>query len=627
MDSEVTKRDFNLAAKILLGLTVLGCAVGIVTNIINFSSYSRLGIGGNQTHLLKEALMNALIIVSAVLIYRRNKYGLYLFLFLAILRVFVTIPTGTDISYSYYLGGKTAYFIRDFIPFAIAMCFKKNGISGWKALTASDDYIETHTIIKDYESTNIEATPAEFETSEKEDSQVVQQAVTSAADTPVHAEIITQQETNVAAEKVPDNMAVKAESVSPNNSLADNDEDKPRKPHKPIKWKTVFPIVGGSVIGAAIIALVIVVLSGTYPEHFDSFGDKFKHRFGMHNNSLAKEYLEKFRSAEKAGLDEMSKEFAEVAYKANPSNRIVLDSLSQVYYELGETWTDDIPFYEKAIEVCEKGLKKYPNDKELMRTYIRSSYQISDKDGGKSNDSKEHRKNAYKMAEKLLLEDPNSMLGYYVMCFKSSDDKDWKSLLRWAEKGLAQEGYSNNPQFMYFKAKGLFETGQYGAAKEVYYQAEKIEPNNYLHAQYAIIGGLPCEILSVEIENTMNDQTIVTKAGNTLYDDITRYLGPVVTVKPLRNGRFNFDIKFFQDGELRTGDSSPDGYSYSSSARLQGSDKQTIRLGGWGSDKPGHWGNGGYRIEIWWAGEKLFTKSFNVYSGYWHNLGYGNRFD
>lgn len=622
---ESSKRDFNTAAHALLGLSAFAVIMAIVNSITNMQLQSMMGYS-NST-LVAEIVCDVLILAAIVLTFMKKRVGLIALTVIFIIRMFATIPWGSDVSSAYMLGGKTVLFLRDFGLFAIAMCFKKNGISGWKSMLASDEYVEKNTIKSVGD--KIDSTqPQVVEAAADSDVAIEKQGTVETIIEPQITERIVCQTKPLDAPI--DEVSIK--EVEPQKELSGPEETQVKtkhasRPRKKINWKKLLTIAIPVAVAAGLLSLVIVVLSDTYPDHFGSFGAKFKYHFGMHNNHLAKEYLEKHRSAEQAGLDEMSKEFAEVAYKANPSNRIVLDSLSQVFYVLGETWTDDVPFYKKAIDICNEGLKKYPDDKELMRTYIRSSFRLSDKDDGKNVSAKEYRTDAFKMSERLLLEDPNSMLGFYMMCIKTSDDKEWQSLLRWAEKALAQEGHNEEPDFLYFKAKALYETGKHDAAKDLYLQAESINPSNYLHAQYAIIGGFPCEILSVNMENRMGDGTIITKAGNTLYDDNTIYIVPVLTVKPLRTGSFSFDIKFFQGGNLSTGSSSPDGYSYSSQATLQGSTNQTISLGGWGYDTPGNWEDGGYRIEIWWAGERLFTKSFSVYSGFWHNLGYGNRFD
>lgn len=140
----VDKRDFNIAAKVFLGLAMVSLIMGCVTNLINYSTYSKLGLGSSQSHLIIEAIFNVLLVVAAVLIFARKKYALVAFVVLAFIRMFATIPQGTDVSTSYYLGGKTVILLRDIGLFCLAMFFKKNGITGWQAFFADDEFIESH---------------------------------------------------------------------------------------------------------------------------------------------------------------------------------------------------------------------------------------------------------------------------------------------------------------------------------------------------------------------------------------------------------------------------------------------------------------------------------------------------
>ena len=49
-------------------------------------------------------------------------------------------------AFSYFLGTQFAYFIRDFGLFFTAMFFKKDGISGWASMLASEEYVDANTI-------------------------------------------------------------------------------------------------------------------------------------------------------------------------------------------------------------------------------------------------------------------------------------------------------------------------------------------------------------------------------------------------------------------------------------------------------------------------------------------------
>ena len=66
------------------------------------------------------------------------------------------------------------------------------------------------------------------------------------------------------------------------------------------------------------------------------------------------------------------------------------------------------------------------------------------------------------------------------------------------------------------------------------------------------------------------------------------------------------------DGNLRTGNSSPSGYSYSETLYI-GSGRGQQRVMGWGNKEKGYWKAGNYRIEFWYNNSCIFTKTFTIY--------------
>lgn len=623
---ENVNRDFNGAAKFFLGLSMFATIMAIINGFLTIKNYSLLGLNGSNTIVI-EIVMDFLILVAAVLTFMKKPYGLVALTLLFIIRMFVTVDYSSSISVAGQLGGKTALLLRDFGLFAIAMCFRKDGIAGWKSMLASEEYVRDHTVIKE-EPKNESTLPVvddgpEIINDNMDDNNDSKEPVLEATEEKQYSSVSA---TPLYEEAV----------MGENNEEDTNVQTEPDMPHlnntdtrskKRINWRRILPIAIPSLCGAALLALLIVVLAGDYPENFDSLGDKFKYYFNLPNNRLAKEYLEKYRSAEQAGLDEMSKIFAETARLAYPSNHDVIDTLTHVFFELGVANDSDKEFYKKAIAISERGLDKYPKDVYLMDQYIRASYNLSLKKASSDINPTAYKEKAYTMAERLLLLEPLDPLALDVMCRKAMNQEDWNNLMKWSEKGLVLKESSFYSEFLYFNAKALFENHEYAKAQEMYFAAEKIESESNLHAALARIGGIPCKVLSVEIENRASDGKVITKAGSTIYDDNTRYLAPVLKVEPYRTGRFNFQVKLFHNGKLSSGDSSPAGYSFDDDALLATSGPQTIKLQGWGSDTPGNWDDGGYRVEIWWEGEQLYTYSFNIYSGFWHNLGYGNRFD
>ena len=96
---EDQRRDFNTVAKVLLGLSLFSTVIAILNSISRISINSYMGM--SSTMAFKEIIFDVLIICAGILTYMKKKYGLIAFTFLFIIRIFATIPTNTDIAYSY----------------------------------------------------------------------------------------------------------------------------------------------------------------------------------------------------------------------------------------------------------------------------------------------------------------------------------------------------------------------------------------------------------------------------------------------------------------------------------------------------------------------------------------------
>jgi hypothetical protein len=125
--------------------------------------------------------------------------------------------------------------------------------------------------------------------------------------------------------------------------------------------------------------------------------------------------------------------------------------------------------------------------------------------------------------------------------------------------------------------------------------------------------GLPFIFTNVEVANCDENNNVVQDFGSTIWDFKTMYLTPRITIKPLEgNGTHKLYIKFYKGNELRSGSSSPEGYSYSSEVTISGTGEQVITLSGWGSSTAGHWPMGKYRFEFWYGDYCIGSKTFNV---------------
>lgn len=123
----------------------------------------------------------------------------------------------------------------------------------------------------------------------------------------------------------------------------------------------------------------------------------------------------------------------------------------------------------------------------------------------------------------------------------------------------------------------------------------------------------PFVIYKVEIGNVYYERTIETDYGNTIYSSRTMFLQPKIYYKGFKAGNYEIQVKWFRpDGSLRTGTSSPYGYSQSESYSLN-EGNHSIEFRGWGDKTMGNWGSGEYRLEIWYDGRCAFVKQFRIY--------------
>ena len=136
-------RDFNGAAKLFLLIPIFT----LVTSILTTISKIRIGamLGYSVSGYVIQIIFSILVIAAAIFTLTRKRFGLISLLTIIVLKVFATYPGG-NMAFSYFLGTQFAYFIRDFGLFFIAMFFKKDGISGWASMLASEEYVEANTI-------------------------------------------------------------------------------------------------------------------------------------------------------------------------------------------------------------------------------------------------------------------------------------------------------------------------------------------------------------------------------------------------------------------------------------------------------------------------------------------------
>ncbi len=127
------------------------------------------------------------------------------------------------------------------------------------------------------------------------------------------------------------------------------------------------------------------------------------------------------------------------------------------------------------------------------------------------------------------------------------------------------------------------------------------------------ISEIPFIITKLEVANADENKNIIQDYGETIWDYKTKFLTPRITVKPFKStGTYTIFVKLYKDGSLRTGTSSPSGYSYANTVTISGNSSQVFTLSGWGSKTAGHWSTGEYRFEIWYDDYCIGSKTFKV---------------
>ena len=126
------------------------------------------------------------------------------------------------------------------------------------------------------------------------------------------------------------------------------------------------------------------------------------------------------------------------------------------------------------------------------------------------------------------------------------------------------------------------------------------------------------EITGLLFANSDNRGTIIDDFGSTLYAGELKYLqakiiykGKVSAAKELK-----LYIKIVdEDGTLRTGKGSPEGYTTSSVVKVEPGAGRSSLLVGWGNNYGTSYAAGQYNYQIWYNGNILFEKKVRVYSG------------
>lgn len=592
------KRDFNLAAKSFLYLSLVANLILVISCFVKIRLNSSLEISTIQP--VVNMLFTIAILITGMFIFRVSKIALTLFISLFIARLFVVSSLGGGYGFAFNLGGNMWLIIRDLLPFMIALCFKKDGISGWKAFFMKISNTESvpETVDNSY---SVFENSKKTDTSYPEKNDSVLNEQTSEATTIVEAnkeniymkiDILENQPlTNDSTEDK--NESSPAISTINVKDSKENTTDTNIQKNKLNKRKLIPLLVPLILILGGVTLFTLITTSA--PDGFNGFENKFKYYFGMHNNTLAKEYLTKALNANANDLQKLGKEFFDMAVLANPSDLEILDSLAKTCYM--QAHNNKEYSYDQAVALCDIALSISPDHLYSMKVKGFAYYYLDSID------------KAYSVAEQILLNTPNDLTGLILMSYISYDKQDWRNLLKWSKKGY--DNYRSESDFCYLYAKSLYENSQEYLAKQFFEEAEDLDPNNWYRDKFIQIGGLPCSIQGVKIVNKRKDGTIVSNSNEMLYTNRCYIIRPSITLKSIREGKFTLMARLYTTDW--NGQEKLEGNKYFSVNFKRIGETVNLELNGWGDDTGIFWKEGGCYIEIWWESEKLYTKSFKIH--------------
>lgn len=126
------------------------------------------------------------------------------------------------------------------------------------------------------------------------------------------------------------------------------------------------------------------------------------------------------------------------------------------------------------------------------------------------------------------------------------------------------------------------------------------------------------EITGAKFGNVDSDGHIIDKYGSKLYASEVKFLKPQLLYKGLTSSEKEITVfvKILQeDGSLKKGSSSPEGYTYKQDITVKPGANQTVLLKGWGRNSGGSFSPGQYGFEIWYKDKLIFQDDTRLYSG------------
>lgn len=669
MDTSIN-RDFNIVAKIILGLSMYMVIREIISCFSAITTYRLFGVE-NYENVIILIIINILILIAGGLTFLKKRYGLIALTILFLVRI-ININWSSDISIGNQFAGTLAHFIRDFGIFAIAMCFRKDGVSGWRSMLST------------------KGNNAEQGTKKESENDIKNK---QEAD---NLSIEEKEKINNTAKENNDIFVVSQEEKinSDNNTICDHiieDVMPHKKDYSPLSIHSIHLSKGltyGIVCIIGIIAVFIVIAAclsfKSYPNYISSFSDKVRYSFNLSNNQLGKTLFDRVSSSRSKSLHLIvtpgyanevfdSKEFYKIRvdeFREYPSSSFYVattpinsfeDIISEQYYIIkpgtGEPYAckgselslDGDNARSRIIYKTEEYDYKKSLDKEMSLVDEAAQILVSDIDiikeiGGyyehegilsKAADyyrfALEHNGNnpqirgmlayvlalngeseaAREEAEKTIEIDSKEQKALSALALLEADEFNWKEAKTYAKKAIDYGADESNVYLVYCEA--LYKQGEIKAAQNYYNKAYELYRYNPRLEKYKEYAGCPFEVLAFHYCSEKMDGKNVIPYDEKLVKSKCFYIGFKIDVNILRSERAKIGVKLFTNGRLITGQGSKEGYTYFENVGGKNIGKNFYNISGWGNESGGFWSVGSHEIEIWYEGNKIAESSFYVY--------------
>lgn len=255
--------------------------------------------------------------------------------------------------------------------------------------------------------------------------------------------------------------------------------------------------------------------------------------------------------------------------------------------------------YNKAIRAYQVSLSINKKNPELLGLLAFAHYQNKDTE------------DAEVYANKALKYNDTETNALTTLSVLSAQHENWNDALKWSKKAI--DYGTELPEAFFVYSASLYNHGEKGQAHNYYNKAFNMDAYCPLAKKYSKYGGCPLEINDLLFSFTDSNGDTVTDFGETLYSSKSQYVTTKMEATSFRRGVYTFDIKFYENGILSTGDTNAkDGYTYNHTVRIREVGDTSLLLGGWGSNVRGCWDRGRYRIEVWYEGELIGSKRFEI---------------